>query len=211
MWWVGYGSYKNMYENRNVHLYFTDFFHVSYGINFYIIFCTDIDENQVHPLSLQYPMLWSVGCTTRNVVAWWWPFNVWPGSARHMPHQDLCPTNATQPTPGLAAANRGRDGTRPHRLLIGIGLCGFGLWNRVAHCKRDCLRDTATKGFENPQFRRHIIIKHEFDTRGWPTLRVAPPVTSSESDLGFCHHWVTALSRLCGLQTTCLAFQNGAD
>ena len=30
----------------------------------------------------------------------------------------------------------------------------------MAHCKRNCLRDTATKGLENPQFRRHIIIEH---------------------------------------------------
>ena len=57
----------------------------------------------------------------------WWPFTVWPGSPRGMPHQDLCPSNATQPAPGLAAANRGRDGTRPHRLLIGIALCGIDL------------------------------------------------------------------------------------
>ena len=86
----------------------------------------DINENKVHPLSLQYLMLWSVVCTTRS-AAGWWPFTVWPGSPRHMPHRDLCPTNATQPAPGLAAANRSRDGTRPHRLLIGIGLCGIVL------------------------------------------------------------------------------------
>ena len=66
MWWVGYDSYKNMYENRNVHLYFTDFITYHMAVIFTPFFCTYINENQVHPLSLQYPMPWSVGCTTRN-------------------------------------------------------------------------------------------------------------------------------------------------
>ena len=133
MWWVGYDGYTNMYENINVRLYFIDFVMYLMAViftSFFVWTWTQIWCIQLKVFfNLQYrkhSMPWSVMCATRN-VAWWWPFTVWPGSPKHMPHQDLCPTNATQPTPGLAAANRGRDGTRPHRLLIGIGLCGIGI------------------------------------------------------------------------------------
>ena len=89
MWWVSYDGNKNMYQNRNVHLYLTDFYHVSDGSKFYIIFGMDINENQMHPLSLQYPMPRSVEWTTRNVA---WPFLLWDQAA-----QDTCPIRTSAP------------------------------------------------------------------------------------------------------------------
>ena len=123
MWRVGYDGYTNMYENRNVHLYFINFFmyHMAVILHHFLYRHKRKSGASIEP-SIPNFLICGVHHKECSLVVTLYCVIRQP---KHMPHQDLCPTNATQPAPGLAAANRGRDGTRLHRRLIGIGLCGI--------------------------------------------------------------------------------------